>query len=170
MSKCLLVALVTALWLGPASACVEGDLRGEAVTLEREVGSTDTGRTAALNVMGAGWFRAAEVVKHGGTTDQTVVSLELDGQSLFTTSFASLKNKWMQLGNSYIVADVKTDGADSIMTIWYSPELKFRVFALVRVDVQEEGVDGLRLRTVMNKPAPHEHLPGQTALALPAFK
>jgi hypothetical protein len=47
--------------------------------------------------------------------------------------------------------------------------------AVVRVDVREEGVADLRLRTVMNKPAPHEHLAGQAfgptaAVALPAFK
>jgi len=33
-------------------------------------------------------------------------------------------------------------------------------------------VDSLRMRTVMNKPAPHEHPPGtiSATLALPAFK
>jgi len=76
------------------------------------------------------------------------------------------------LDTSFIVANVKTEGDTSIMTIWYSPELKFRAMAVLRVDVKEEGVDSLRMRTVMNKPAPHEHPPGtiSATLALPAFK
>jgi len=44
------------------------------------------------------------------------------------------------------------------MTIWYAPELKFRNMAAIRIEVQEDGVDNLKLRTVMNKPAPHEHI------------
>jgi hypothetical protein len=44
--------------------------------------------------------------------------------------------------------------------------------ATLRVQVGEDGVDRLRLRTVMNKPAPHEHLAGQPGgmPGLPAFK
>ncbi len=155
-----------------AVACVEGDLRGEVVTFEREVGATPTGEEASMNVLGAGWFRVAAIEKRGGSSDQTYVTLELDGQPVITASFASLKNPWMQLSTSFIVANVRTVGDTSTMTIWYSPELKFRAMAVLRVDVQEDGVDSLRMRTVMNKPAPHEHPPGTiaTTLALPAFK
>jgi len=155
-----------------AVACVEGDLRGEAVTFEREVGATPEGDEASMNVLGAGWFRVASIEKHGGSSDQTYVTLELDGEPVISTSFASLKNPWMQLNTSFIVANVQTEGDTSTMTIWYSPELKFRVMVVLRVDVKENGVDSLRMRTVMNKPAPHEHPPGTapTTLALPAFK
>jgi hypothetical protein len=167
-------ATAAALWAAAtvAIACVEGDLRGDAVTFEREVGATPAGDEASMNVLGAGWFRVAAIEKHGGSSDQTYVTLELDGQPVITTSFAALKNPWMQLNTSFIVANVQTDGDTSTMTIWYSPELKFRAMAVVRVDVKEDGVDSLRMRTVMNKPAPHEHPPGTTptTLALPAFK
>ena len=61
--------------------------------------------------------------------------------------------------------------ASSTMTIWYSPELKFRAIMAVREEVKEDGVAGLRMRAVMNKPGPHEDPVGQSAaLALPAFK
>jgi len=170
----LLVFAAACAWIGStaALACVEGDLRGEAVTFERAVGPTAAGKDAAIQVLGAGWFHAAEVVKEGGSTDNTYVTLELDGQQIVSTSFANLKNQWMQLSTPYIVLNVKTDGNKNTMTIWYAPELKFRGIAALRIEVQEDGVDGLRMRTVMNKPAPHEHPPGQpgTALALPAFK
>ncbi len=161
---------VAALWAVPAAACVEGPLRGEAVTLEREVGATHPGETASMNILGMGYFHAVEIVKHGGDSDATSVTLELDGQPMIATSFATLKNKWNQLGNRSIVADVRTEGDTETMTIWYSPELPFRTFVSVRVEVQEDGVDSLRMRTVMNKPAPHEHPAGQLTLALPAFK
>jgi len=155
-----------------AVACVEGDVRGEAITIEREVGTTASGQEAAIRILGAGWFRAAEIVKQGGTTDNTNVTLELDGEPMITISFARLKNQWSQLETSFIVAKVSTEGDTSRMTIWYSPELKFRGMATLRVEVEEEGVDRLRLRTVMNKPAPHEHLAGQPGgiPGMPAFK
>ena len=58
------------------------------------------------------------------------------------------------------------------MTIWYSPELKFRAILAVRVEVREEGVQGMHMRAVMNKPGPHEDPPGKRPppSALPAFK
>ncbi|HWH48137.1 MAG TPA: hypothetical protein VN664_10065 [Burkholderiales bacterium] len=169
--KCAVAGLMWAA-AAVAVACVEGNLRGDAVSFEREVGATPAGDEASMNVLGAGWFRVASIEKHGGSSDQTYVTLELDGEPVITASFAALKNPWMQLNTSYIVANVQTDGDTSIMTIWYSPELKFRAMAVLRVDVKEEGVDSLRMRTVMNKPAPHEHPPGTTptTLALPAFK
>jgi hypothetical protein len=167
-----LTALALLVGSMPALPCVEGDLRGEAVTIEREVGPTAAGKEAAIQVLGAGWFHAAEVVKRGGSTDNTYVTLELDGKQMVSASFANLKNQWNQLATPYIVMKVQTAGDTDTMTIWYAPELKFRGIAALRIEVQEDGVNALRMRTVMNKPAPHEHLPGQpgTALALPAFK
>jgi hypothetical protein len=156
-----------------ASACVEGDVRGEAVTLERRVEIRSSAERASLPIHGAGWFRALTVEKVGGTTDRTEVSIELDGEPLLSTSFATLKNPWNQIATTYLVARVTSDGPRSILTIWYSPELKFRALANLRVDVLEDGVESLRVSAVMNKPAPHEHLPGQpgnVAAALPAFK
>jgi hypothetical protein len=155
-----------------AIACVEGDVRGEAVTIEREVGTTASGEETAIRILGAGWFRAAEVVKQGGTTDQTSVTLELDGEPMISISFARLKNQWSQLETPFIVAKVSTEGDTSRMTIWYSPELKFRGMATLRVEVEEDGVGSLRMRAVMNKPAPHEHLAGPPGgiPGLPAFR
>jgi hypothetical protein len=72
-----LAAIAAAGVSAAALACVEGDVRGDAVTIEREVGSTPSGEEAAIRVIGAGWFRAAEVVKKGGSTDNTSVTLEM---------------------------------------------------------------------------------------------
>jgi hypothetical protein len=156
----------------PAVACVEGDLRGDIVRLDKEVGDTPQGERASMQIVGAGWFRAATVVKDGGTTGQTWVTLELDGEPMITTSFSMLANPWFQLSTDSISASVRVEGNRSTMTIWYSPELKFRALASLRVEVKEEGVEHLRVSAIMNKPAPHEHVPGQpgTAVALPAFK
>jgi hypothetical protein len=173
LSTSFVSALVAVgVWLAAtiAAACVEGDLRGEAVTLEREVGATAPGQTASMNILGMGYFHAAEIVKRGGSSDDTLVTLELDGQPMITASFATLKNQWNQLSNRYMVVDVRATGDGEAMTIWYSPELRFRTFASLRVEVNEKGVDSLRMRAVMNKPAPHEHPSGQLTLALPAFE
>jgi hypothetical protein len=155
-----------------ALACVDGAPKGEMVTIERQMDNTAAGQQGDFHVMGAGWFRATEIVKRGGSSDDTNVVIELDGEQVMAASFATLKQPWMQLNTPYIVANVRTSGDTSTMTIWYSPELKFRAILAVRVQVQEEGVKGVHMRAVMNKPGPHEDKPGQqqTASALPAFK
>jgi len=166
------VAALLAIGCPPARACVEGDLRGDIVRLDKEVGETAAGGRTSMQIVGAGWFRAATIVKDGGTTGQTSVTLELDGEPVITTSFSMLANPWYQLSTDSISASVRVDGARSTMTIWYSPELKFRALASVRVEVEEPGVERIVVRAIMNKPAPHEHVPGQpgTAVALPAFQ
>lgn len=153
-----------------AAACGDVDFRGDAVTIQRELGATPSGERAAIQVIGAGWFHAAQVVKQGGSNDDTTVTVELDGEQMFSSSFATLKNPWMQADSRYIVANVRTEGRTSTMTIWYSPELRFRGIMAVRVGVQEDGVESVRIRADMNKPAPHEQHIGQAAVALPAFK
>ena len=171
--RALHMVCAAGIWAASAAAvaCVDGAPKGEAVTIQREVGTTAAGQQAQFHVLGAGWFGAAEIVKQGGTSDATTVTIELDGAEVITTSFASLKKPWMQLSTPFIVANVRTEGDTSTMTIWYSPELKFRAIMAVRVGVEEDGVEGLRMRAVMNKPGPHEDPVGQsTALALPAFK
>jgi len=155
--------------LNPALACGDVDFRGDPVPIEREASATPAGQQATIQVIGAGWFHAAQVVKQGGSSDNTTVTLELDGEQMFSNSFSTLKNPWMQADSRYIVARVEVQGNKSTMTIWYSPELKFRGILSLRVGVQEDGVESLHIRADMNKPAPHEHV-GQAALALPAFK
>jgi hypothetical protein len=157
---------------GAAPACVEGDVRGEALNVERAVGGLAHGEEAKLQVIGAGWFHAVEVVKKGRTTDQTSVTVELDGQPFMETTFAMLKNPWMQLQTSNIVANVRTVGDEEVLTLWYTPDIKFNTQVTVRIGVQEAGVDDVRMRAVLSRALPHSHPNGQAGAlaALPAFK
>ena len=153
-----------------ASACGEV-LRGDAVTIERSVSAPERGKDATMHVLGAGWIHAVEIVKTGGRDDSTYVTFELDGQEMITTSFAQLKNPWNQIQSPNFIANVTTVGDKSTMTIWYLPELRFKAIMALRIDVQEENIDSLQMRAMMNKPAPHEHVGQQAAVsALPAFK
>lgn len=173
LSTLACAAAAAVLWAGATAAVACGEVfRGDIVTADREVGATPSGEAATFHVLGAGWFRAASIEKHGGSSDKTYVTLELDGEAVITASFADLKNPWMELNTPFIVVNVRASGDTSTMTIWYSPELKFSAMAVLRVNVEEDGVDSLKMRTVMNKPAPHEHIAGQigTVAALPAFK
>ena len=158
--------------IGTAVACVEGDVRGEAVTLERQHGATGQGEHAALQILGAGWFTAATVAKKGGRDDQTTVTVELDGEPMMSVTFADLKTGWRRVDSNLLRVSVRTEGDTDTLTIWFGQELKFRALAQVRADVQEAGVESLRVSAIMNKPAPHEHVPGQqgTLAALPAFQ
>jgi len=156
----------------PVLACVEGDVRGEAVTAERDLGGVAEGEEATVQVIGAGWFHAAEIVKQGGSSDQTSVTIELDGEPYISTSFANLKNSWMQLETRNIIANVRSTGDTSTMTIWYTPDLKFNTRVVLRIGVDEPGVESLRTRTVLSRALPHSHPASQggQVLALPVFK
>jgi len=168
---CVMIAGLLALSSTPATACVY-DIRGEALTIEQAAQSTSSGAAIAMDRLGGGWFQAAEIVKEGGTTGETYVTLALDGQELITTSFASLENPWMQLDTPYMVANVRVEGKTRTMTIWYLAELRFMFLISLHVDVHETGVDSVRMRAVMNKAIHIAPLPGMpTANAdLPAFK
>ena len=168
----LLALAAAAAWAMPALACVEGAPRGEAITAERDLGTVAEGEEATVQAIGAGWFVAAEITKRGGTTDQTSVTIELDGEPYISTSFAILKNAWMQLETPNMIAKVRTQGDTSTMTIWYTPDIKFNTRAVVRIGVDEPGVESVLTRTVLSRALPHSHPAGQggTVLALPAFK
>ena len=168
---CMMVAGVWALSSTLAIACVY-DLRGEALTIEQTAQSTSSGAEISMDRLGGGWFQAAEIVKEGGSTDETDVTLALDGQEMITTSFASLQNPWMQLDNAYMVANVRVEGNTRTMTIWYTPELRFMFLVSLHVDVHEKGVDSVRMRAVMNKAIHVAPLPGSPTAnaAFPAFK
>lgn len=152
-------------------ACAEV-LRGEAITLERDRGAPDAGDNAGVQVLGAGWFRAATVTKVGGTTHNTTLTVELDGEPLVRATFAELRDGWRQVQSGALSITLRTEGNVSTLTIWYPDELKFTALANLRVDVAESGVESLRVSAVLNKPAPHEHIPGNAAAVagLPAFK
>jgi hypothetical protein len=168
---CLMVAGVLALSSPLAIACVY-DLRGEAITIEQAAQSTSSGAEIAMDRLGGGWFQAAEIVKEGGSTGETDVTLALDGQEMITTSFASLENPWMQLDNAYMIANVRVEGNTRTMTIWYTPELRFMFLVSLHVDVHEKDVDSVRIRAVMNKAIHVAPLPGMPTAdaAFPAFK
>jgi hypothetical protein len=166
-AACFLIGGVPA-----ALACGEV-LRGDMVSAERQIGATGAGEEASFHLLGAGWFHAAEIVKQGGSSENTIVTVELDGEPAITASFADLKNSWMEINTPFLVVNVRSSGDTHTMTIWYAQELKFRSMAALRIEVQEEGVESLKIRTVMNKPAPHEHVAGQqigNTAALPAFR
>lgn len=155
-----------------AFACVEGEVRGEPINAQRDVGALAQGEEASMQVIGAGWFHAAEIVKTGRSNDSTFVTIELDGEPLMQTAFSTLKNKWMQLETPYLIANVRTEGDVDTMTLWYRPDVKFNTHVVVRVEVQEAGVDNVVMRSVLSRALPHSHPDGQASavLALPAFK
>src|SRR5258706_16195981 len=111
------LAAAFVLLTGATAAFACGEVfRGDMVTAEREVGATPSGEAATFHVLGAGWFHAAEIVKHGGGNDKTTVTLELDGEPIISASFADLKNPWMEINTPMIIVNVRTVGDTSTMT------------------------------------------------------
>lgn len=156
----------------PATMACAEVLRGEAVSVERNREAPGAGDNAGVQVLGAGWFRAATVTKVGGTTHDTTLTVELDGEPLVRATFAELRDGWRQVQSGALSITLRTEGNVSVLTVWYPDELKFRALANLRVDVAEAGVESVRVSAVLNKPAPHEHVPGNAAAVagLPVFK
>lgn len=175
MNRRLLLSLVLGACLGAAApcalACAEV-LRGEAVTLERGRDAPLDGDNAGVQLLGAGWFRAATVTKVGGTTHDTTLTVELDGEPLVSATFAELRDGWRQVQSGALSITLRIEGTVSTLTVWYPDELRFQALANLRVDVHESGVESVRVSAVLNKPAPHEHQPGAAGAVagLPAFK
>ena len=67
----------------------------------------------------------------------------------------------MQINTPFIIVNVRSAGDTSTMTIWYAPELKFRASWRRTHRGAGRWRRSLKMRTVMNKPAPHEHIAGQ---------
>lgn len=174
MTRTTLRALIGAclFTFAPATMACAEVLRGEAVTLERGRETPGAGDNAGVQVLGAGWFRAATVTKVGGTTHDTTLTVELDGEPLVRATFAELRDGWRQVQSGALSITLRTEGNVSVLTVWYPDELKFSALANLRVDVAEAGVESVRVSAVLNKPAPHEHVPGNAAAVagLPVFK
>ena len=67
-------------------ACVEGEVRGEPINPERDVGALAQGEGTSMQIVGAGWFHAAEIVKTAAKFESNITltrdDLEVNGKSI----------------------------------------------------------------------------------------
>jgi hypothetical protein len=147
--------LLLSLTAGPArSDGDEGDddFLGPPLVSARRLEDMQPGQQAAVEHAGPGWLHSAQIVKVGGKTGETYVSIEIDGRVLYGNSFATLKNPWMQIDTLFMLANVRQDGDSETMTVWYTPALQYRDRVSVRVEVQEPGVRAVYISALHSLP------------------
>lgn len=130
----------------------EGEPWGKPETEVRRVFDIDRGESVVIDVDGAGFFHAAEIVKTGGASDETLVVIEMDGRSSMDYTFASLSNQMRWLQSHDMVANVKKAGDTGTMTLWFRAPIEYRDSLKVSVHVGEEGVSSLNLRVLHSTP------------------
>jgi hypothetical protein len=92
-----------------------------------------------VSLKGPGLFLAAEVVKQGGSTDLTFVSLDIDGRNVTSLSYAAARNSGLTQQNPYGVVFLQADNLQNL-TIGYPSPLRFDQELNLSVKVSEDGV------------------------------
>jgi hypothetical protein len=88
---------------------------------------------------GPGAFVSARMVKQGGASGLTAVSLEIDGKIVVQRNVAALKNWGMTQDNPFGVA-VFTAGDIDTVTIGFQQPVAFEESLLLKAIVNEDGV------------------------------
>ena len=92
-----------------------------------------------VSLEGPGTFVSARMVKQGGASGITFVSLEIDGNVVVNRSVAALKNWGMTQNNPFGVA-VLTAGDIDTVTIGFQQPIAFEESLVLKAIVEEDGV------------------------------
>lgn len=92
-----------------------------------------------VDLSGPGTFVAARMVKQGGDSGLTAISLEIDGKVVVQRNVAALKNWGMTQNNPFGVV-VFTSGDIDTVTVGFSQPMTFENNLVLRAIVGESGV------------------------------
>jgi hypothetical protein len=93
-----------------------------------------------VSLEGPGTFVSAQVTKQGGSSDSTIVNLDIDGKNVVSSSIAGLANVGLTQSNSYGLVLLQGTGDLTTVTIGFPVPLRFRSELKLSVNVQESGV------------------------------
>ena len=97
------------------------------------------GSNLLVTLKGPGLFLAAEVVKQGGNSGATFVSLDIDGRNVVSLSFAAAENSGLTQFNPFGLVLLKSAALKNL-TIGFPSPLRFRRQLKLTVTVNETGV------------------------------
>ena len=92
-----------------------------------------------VSLTGPGTFVAARMVKQGGASGLTAVSLEIDGKIIVQRNVAALKNWGMTQNNPFGVV-VFTNGTIDTVTIGFQQPIEYQTSLVLKALVNETGV------------------------------
>ena len=92
-----------------------------------------------VKLKGPGVFLAAEVVKQGGNSGATFVSLDIDGRNVVSLSFAAAENSGLTQFNPFGLVLLKSAALKNL-TIGFPSPLRFKRELKLSVKVNETAV------------------------------
>jgi hypothetical protein len=93
-----------------------------------------------VKLTGPGVFLAAEVMKQGGTTGLTFVTLDIDGRRVIDESYAGAKNAGLTQYNPFGIVLLKTQEHIENLTIGFPAPLRFEKKLVLLAKVDEDNV------------------------------
>lgn len=99
-----------------------------------------TGTVNLVKLSGAGVFVSAMLTKQGGSSDMTFIELKIDGNVVFNSSIAGLRNVYLVPGNNYGIAVCSQTTGNDTVTMGFPFPIKFSNSLEVNATVSEEGV------------------------------
>ena len=97
------------------------------------------GEHVLVQLKGPGLFLAAEVVKQGGASGLTFVSLDIDGRNVVNLSYAAAQNWGLVHPNPFGIVLLQGAGIQNF-TMGFPVPLRFRSELRLSVVVDEDGV------------------------------
>lgn len=97
-------------------------------------------KTKVLKLEGPGTFVAARIVKQGGVTGLTFVSMKVDGNVVVSVSYAALSNWGQDSHNNFGVSVLSGRSGVDTMIIGYQTPLLFKKSLEITVEVKENSV------------------------------
>jgi hypothetical protein len=126
---------------GSGGSCGCDDRVHSPAQAEGLVVSPALGDHVLVSIVGPGKFVSARMVKQGGLSGLTAISLEIDGNIVENRNVAALKNWGMTQSNPFgVVVQSPSAGIDTV-TIGFPEALVFESNLTLKAVVNEMGVD-----------------------------
>lgn len=126
--------------IGSGNSCGCDDRVHSPAQAEGLVSSPALGEHVLVSITGPGKFISARMVKQGGLSGLTAISLEIDGNVVENRNVAALQNWGMTASNPFGVVVQSSGGTDTV-TIGFPEALVFDSNLTLRAVVNEAGVD-----------------------------
>jgi hypothetical protein len=92
-----------------------------------------------VNLKGPGLFLGAEVTKNGGASSHTVITLNIDGQNVFSISYEQAVLSGLTQSNPYGLVFLRS-GSEENLTFGFPFPLSFQKRLQVSADIKDVGV------------------------------
>lgn len=97
-------------------------------------------KTRVIRLEGPGVFLAAKIVKQGGSSGLTFVTLKIDGNTIASWSYAAIENWGLSAHNNFGVALLPGRFGLETLVLGYQTPLLYKKYLEISIQVKENGV------------------------------